>query len=55
MAFIRKIKKGDAIYLARVESYREGGTVKQRFLEYIGKEVDGVAQHKVDIIKSFNN
>jgi len=23
MAFIRKIKKGDAVYLAKVESYRE--------------------------------
>jgi transposase len=51
MAFIRKIKKGDAIYLAKVESYREDGKVKQRVLEYVGKEEDGVAVQKVDINK----
>lgn len=51
MAFIRKIKKGDAIYLAKVESYREAGKVKQRVLEYVGKEVDGVAVQKVDMNK----
>lgn len=49
MAFVRKIKKGDAVYLAKVESYREDGKVKQRVLEYIGKEVGGVAVQKVDI------
>ncbi|MFT3946055.1 MAG: transposase [Agriterribacter sp.] len=51
MAFIRKIKKGDATYLAKVESYREDGKVKQRVLEYIGKEESGVAVQKVDINK----
>ena len=51
MAFIRKIKKGNAIYLAKVESYREDGKVKQRVLEYIGKEVEGVAVEKIDINK----
>lgn len=51
MAFIRKIKKGDAIYLAKVESYREDGKVKQRVLEYVGKEENGVAIQKVDINK----
>jgi transposase len=51
MSFIRKIKKGDAVYLAKVESYREDGKVKQRVLEYIGKEEDGVAVQKVDINK----
>jgi transposase len=51
MAFIRKIKKGDSIYLAKVESYREDGKVKQRVLEYVGKEVDGQAVQKVDISK----
>lgn len=49
MAFIRKIKKGDTIYLARVESFREKGKVRQRFLEYIGKEVEGKPVEKVDI------
>lgn len=51
MAFIRKIKKGDAIYLAKVESYRENGKVKQRVLEYIGKQEDGVAVQKIDMNK----
>jgi transposase len=51
MAFIRKIKKGDSIYLAKVESYREDGKVKQRVLEYVGKEVKGIAVQKVDINK----
>jgi transposase len=51
MAFIRKIKKGDSIYLAKVESYREDGKVKQRVLEYIGKEENGLAVQKVDINK----
>lgn len=51
MAFIRKIKKGDATYLAKVESYREDGKVKQRVLEYIGKEENGVPVQKIDINK----
>lgn len=51
MAFIRKIKKGDAVYLAKVESYRKEGKVKQRVIEYIGKEVDGKPVQKVDINK----
>jgi hypothetical protein len=49
MAFIRKIKKGNATYLAKVESYREDGKVKQRVIEYIGKEVNGEALQKTDI------
>ncbi len=51
MAFIRKIKKGDSTYLVKVESYREQGKVKQRVLEYVGKEENGVAIQKVDIGK----
>jgi transposase len=51
MAFIRKIKKGNAVYLAKVESYREAGKVKQRVLEYVGKQENGVAIQKVDISK----
>ncbi len=38
MAFIRRFKKGDSINLALVESYREGGKVNQRVIEYRGKE-----------------
>lgn len=41
MAFIKKIKKGGKTYLIKVEGYRENGKVKHRYLEYIGKEVDG--------------
>jgi transposase len=51
MAFIRKIKKGKSVYLAKVESYREDGKVKQRVLEYVGKEQDGRVIQKVDINK----
>ena len=51
MAFIRRIKKGDSTYLVKVESYREDGKVKQRVLEYVGKEENGVAIQKVDINK----
>lgn len=51
MAFIRRIKKGTAVYLAKVESYREGGKVKQRVIEYVGKEENGKAVQKVDINK----
>jgi hypothetical protein len=47
MAFIRKIKKKDAVYLAEVESYREDGKVKQRVIRYLGKEVDGKPEKKV--------
>ncbi len=38
-------------YLVKVESYRHDGKVKQRVLEYIGKEENGVAVQKVDINK----
>jgi transposase len=51
MAFIRKIKKGNAIYLAKVESYRKDGKVKQRVIEYVGKEENGAPIQKVDINK----
>lgn len=41
MVFVRKVKVGKHIYLAEVRSYRENGRVKQEFIRYIGKEVDG--------------
>lgn len=47
MAFIRRIKKGSAIYLAEVENYREGGKVRQKVLRYIGKEEDGQVIRRV--------
>jgi len=47
MVFIRKKKVGKNIYLEKVESYREDGKVKQRVLEYLGKEIDGMPVKKV--------
>jgi transposase len=41
MSFIRKIRKGDHIYLAEVENKWINGKVKQEHIRYIGKEVDG--------------
>lgn len=38
MAFIAREKRGDNVYLYRVESYREDGKVKRRKLAYIGVE-----------------
>jgi len=40
MSFIRKIKKGDRIYLAEVENRRVEGKVVQRFIRYVGKQAD---------------
>ena len=41
MAFIRKIKVGKKVYLAEVKSYRENGKIKQKFIRYLGREVNG--------------
>jgi transposase len=41
MSFIRKIKKGDKVYLAEVENRRVGRKVVQYFIRYVGKEADG--------------
>lgn len=54
MAFIRKIRKGDSTYLAKVESYRKDGKVKQRVLEYIGKDDNGKVIPKKTIPSEFN-
>lgn len=47
MAFIRKIKKGKSTYLVKVENYRSEGKVKQRVLEYLGREIKGKAVKKI--------
>ena len=47
MAFIRRIKKKSGIYLAKVESYRKEGKVKQRVIKYLGKEIDGEIVRRV--------
>jgi len=41
MSFIRKIKKGDQIYLAEVENRWVDGKCVQKHIRYIGKEADG--------------
>ena len=41
MSFIRKFKKGNQVYLAEVESIRINGKVKQKFIKYVGRELDG--------------
>jgi len=43
MSFIRRIKKGNSVYLAEVQSYRQDGKVKQKVIKYLGKEVNGKA------------
>jgi len=46
--FIRKIKKKSGTYLAKVESYRDKeGKIKQRVIQYLGKEIDGKPAKRV--------
>src|SRR3989344_1980538 len=47
MVFIRKKKVGKNIYLVKVESYRKDGKIKQRVIEYLGKEINGQPVKKV--------
>ena len=47
MAFIRKKKVGNSTYLVKVESYRKNGKVKQRVIQYLGKEIDGKPVKKI--------
>jgi len=47
MAFIRKIKVGKKVYLAEVKSYRENGKIKQKFIRYLGREVNGKAVKRI--------
>jgi len=41
MTFIRKVKVGDRTYLAEVRSIRDGNKVRQKFIRYMGREVNG--------------
>ncbi len=41
MSFIRKIKKGNKVYLAEVENKWINGRCIQKHIKYVGKEVDG--------------
>jgi transposase len=47
MTFIRKIKKGNSVYLAEVENRREDGKVKQKVIRYVGKEVNGETVRRI--------
>lgn len=47
MSFIRKIKIGKRTYLAEVKSVRENGRVRQKFIRYIGTEIDGKPARRV--------
>lgn len=38
MSFKKRVKRGDKVYVYEVESYREEGKVKQRYLGYLGVE-----------------
>ena len=40
MSFIRKIKKGNNVYLVEVENKRIGGKVVQHHVKYVGKNAD---------------
>jgi hypothetical protein len=40
MSFVRKIKKGNKVYLAEVENVRIKGKTIQKHIRYVGKEVD---------------
>ena len=51
MAFIRKKKVGKNVYLVKVESYRKDGKVKQRVIEYLGKEIEGKPVKKISADK----
>lgn len=42
MSFIRKIKRGNRVYLAEVENYRDGVKVRQKLIRYIGLDPDCV-------------
>ena len=43
MIFIRKIKKGNKVYLAEVEGKRVNGKVVQKHIRYIGRQVNNEA------------
>ena len=43
MTYIRKVKVGNHTYLAEVKSVREGKKVRQQFIRYLGRNVDGSA------------
>jgi len=60
MSFIRKIKKGDKIYLAEVENQWVQGRCVQKHIRYVGRQADGqtilassLSHVQVDSVKLF--
>ena len=60
MSFIRRYKKNGRVYLSEVESERIEGKVVQKFIRYIGKEVDGkqilsssISNIQIDEVKTY--
>jgi transposase len=51
MTFIRKKQVGNRTYLVEVKSVREHGKIKQKFVRYLGKEIDGKPVKKVSADK----
>lgn len=47
MTFIRKKKVGRRTYLVEVKSVREKGKIKQKFIRYLGREINGEVVRKV--------
>lgn len=41
MSFIRKVRRGEKVYLQEVESQRVNGKIVQRYIRYIGRAADG--------------
>jgi hypothetical protein len=60
MSFIRRIKRGDKVYLAEVENRRIDGKVVQRHIRYVGRQADGktvvatsLSEAKIDQVKLY--
>jgi transposase len=47
MTFIRKKKVGDNVYLVEVKNVRENGKIKQKYVRYLGKEINGKPAKRV--------
>ncbi len=47
MTFIRKKKVGEKVYLVEVKNVRENGKIKQKYIRYLGKEINGKAVKRV--------
>ncbi len=60
MSFIRKIKRGEKVYLAEVENVWIDGKCRQKHIRYVGKEVDNktiltssISNIEVDSVKVY--